>query len=1103
MPGRTGRWVTLVVLPLVLALYASYPPAGVLVRHERALMKVAKTPEEADRYKVRLGEYYDAEKEVTRRRWLPLALGVEDVERRVVERLDDGSYVEERDVYKEGRIKLGLDLAGGTELLYRLEPREGEQVARHVSEVIEILRRRIDPGNVKEYRIQPLEHDRVLIQVPQATPVEVEQLKRRLERMGRLEFKIAVPRGTGEDRFDRMYAEADAGRLPAGFQRMYMDDPRGGGEVYYLVREGEPEITGAYLASVQSTVDDLGGPAVGFQFDAVGSRMFGQITENNVGWGLAIILDDVLKSAPAIRERIGGAGIIEGRFTQQEVNDMITILRAGSLPMDIHLLQESTVGPQLGRDSIRRGLRSLAVAGLLVVAFIGVYYMACGLVADAALLMNLVLLAGVLCILGAALTLPGLAGVLLTVGMAVDANVLIFERIREETSAGKTPRIALRNGYDRAFTTIVDANVTTLITAVILYLVGTGPVRGFAVTLSFGILLSMFTALVVTRLAFETFTDRGWMKGFRMRSLLARPSIPFSELRIPAYVVSAIVVAVGAVAFFSRGSALYDIDFTGGSLVYVSLQEPTAVADVRSRLAGAGFADAEVQALQTGGASAGGSTQFAVRFKGAGTEYIREKVQPEVERLLREGGLLANEGDLELSRDRRALVLRVAGPRDELSVRRALNGEDPFALPHLAEVSPMGDQEQGKEVVARPYDLAADVSDRDVWTRVVAAFVWAGVETQQYVVSSCVLDEGGAGVELTLDQPMQWQLLEEELSRLGFPELGVAEPGRESESFLVSGPSEALVRFQKEFPTGAELRDVPAARIDGCTVRARLLKAFSEDDVRSFLEKQDVPRVYVALEDVTATSFRLELSSAPIRERLAEAFAAPGEGSEAADPVQRVVSIGATVAEELQGRALLAVVFASVAIVLYVAARFHALRFGVAAVIALVHDILITAGLIALADWAGVLGDVKINLAMLAAFLTILGYSLNDTIVVFDRIRENMGVLGRKRVSADLIDVSINQTLSRTLLTSLTTLMVVLVLFVLGGPVLRGLALTLTIGVFVGTYSSMFIASPVLLDWAPITHGSNRALSVVFLPVRLPFKALGWALGGGAERRGG
>jgi preprotein translocase SecF subunit len=200
------------------------------------------------------------------------------------------------------------------------------------------------------------------------------------------------------------------------------------------------------------------------------------------------------------------------------------------------------------------------------------------------------------------------------------------------------------------------------------------------------------------------------------------------------------------------------------------------------------------------------------------------------------------------------------------------------------------------------------------------------------------------------------------------------------------------------------------------------------------------------------------------------------------------VSIGSVVAEEMKGRALLAVICASVIIVIYVTIRFHAIKFGIAAVIALIHDVTIAAGLVALADWTGVMGDIKINLAMLAAFLTILGYSLNDTIVVFDRIRENLYEMGRKTVDAEVIDTSINQTLSRTFLTSLTTLMVVLVLYLLGGPVLQGLAFTLIVGVLVGTYSSIFIASPILLDWEMVKNGVRIFFKVLFFPVTAPFK---------------
>lgn len=1186
MSGRATRWALLVVLPLLLAVYASYPPAGVIAEKKTVEKKVARTAEEAEAHGVQVGQHYEVSADVTYKRFLPLAPREREEVRRLVERAEDGTIVEEVTTIVQGRVKLGLDLAGGTELLYQLSPEEGESLGGALGNTIDILKKRIDPSNVKEYRIQALESRRILIQVPHATASEVEQLKSRLEKMGKLEFRLAVPLPlhTEESKFLRLYEEAEQGRVPEDFTIMHVEGDAT--QDYYLVKKGEPPVTGRDLdpRSLRRTTDRNGFPAVGFEFNPMGVRTFAQVTERNRGWALAIVLDGVLKSAPLIRGRIYGPGIIEGRFSEQEVADMVNVLRAGSLPMDITLLQESTVGPQLGRDSINKGLVALAVAGLLVLAFIGVYYLRCGMVADGALILNLVLLLGVLCILGAALTLPGMAGVLLTVGMAVDANVLIFERIREESAAGKGIRVALRNGYDRAFTTIVDANVTTLLTAIILYLVGTGPVRGFAVTLSFGILLSMFTALVVTRLAFETMIDKEWMQEFKMFALLGRPNINFSGIRKPAYVISAAVVAVGLVAFFARGSDLYDIDFTGGSLVQVSLAQPTPVGEVRALLESEGFADAEVQGIHTAAATSEGTTDFGIRIKGIGidTTAIRRRAETS----LIKAGLMRQGDSLKVTRDESALRLEVAEPIKEMDLRAALGeGGDPYAVQDIATITPEEKLLAG-EFAVRVHGVSSLASRRDLWGRMLRALGWAGLAREDYTIRECALDDaadasGLAKLDLELDKPLQAEILAVELDRKQFPGIEVTSAGPNGSTFVLAANRDELERFQREFPAGVVLQSVPVAKIDGLTVQAGLQNASSEQDIRVHFEQQGLTDVDIVPLDVASSAFVLNFGYEPIRETMQSVFSGlagqglsvsfePADGQayegearvkmtldepmsfadvrryiEVADvgpyaeeiivgqedyapdtlvtdltlrlpadkageiqsrlqqsfaepqPVQKIVRIGSTVAEEMQGRALLAVVFASVIIVLYVAVRFHAFRFGVAAVIALVHDLLITAGLIALADWSGVMGDVKISLASLAAFLTILGYSLNDTIVVFDRIRENMVNMGRKTIGPELINMSINQTLSRTVLTSLTTLAVVVVLYLLGGTVLQGLALTLIIGVVVGTYSSMFIASPVLLDWAELTGGTRRTLRVVFLPVTLPFKLVGMLLGAG------
>ena len=1185
--GRLGKWIFVLALVLV-ALYAAYPPVEVPIERTRVVEKVATTPEEAQEHGVQVGELYAVgEPEVVSQKFLPLARGQREERATVVERREDGTVVKEITKVVMGRIKLGLDIAGGTELVYELKPQEGERLGGSLPETISILKERIDPSSVKEFGIQPLGERRILIQVPRASVDEVERLKDRLTQMGRLEFRLAVPRGQRKEQFDEWYAAAKEGKSVKGYDKVYLDNDNT--KEFYLVKKGDPAVTGKYLASVNPGQDEYGRPAVAFAFNAEGSRIFAMVTEKNLGWQLAIILDGVLKSAPVIETRIAGRGIIRGDFTREEVDQMVTILRAGSLPVDVELLQESTVGPKLGMDSIRKGLRSIAIGGLLVLVFIGIYYLRCGLIADGALLLNLVLLVGVLGFLGAALTLPGVAGVLLTVGIAVDANVLIFERIREEWAAHKNIRLAVRNGYERAYSTIVDANVTTLLTAVILYIVGTGPVKGFAVTLSAGIVLSMFTALYVTRLVFETLIAGERLKEFRMFSVIGSTSLPFSSKRRLAYIGSGALIAVGLAAFFIRGSALYDIDFTGGSLVHLSLAQPTAADEVRARLADAGFAAAEVQEVSTPGAVGGKATDFGVRIKGVGREHVKSTILPRIAEPLRRKGLLVGDA-LKVSKDGRSLELTLKEGVEEQALREALDGhpEDAGALEHVLQIIP-SEKLKASTFVAQLPEVGPLGDERALLGKARAAFAWAGAKRDTYSLTIGAIEpapsaeSGAAGtysLAMEVSPPVQQALLATEMDRRQFGDIELAQtPGAEKE-FTLRGPRGRLESFIEEVPSVLEL---PRITIQGKMLHAELEKPISEQDLRVIFGQQDLGGVELMPVGEASTFYRFVLSSEPIKNRLQEAFGDLGrrnievtysdldqkpdpdgnvkvkmELSEAMTlpmirhylddagllgdtqrlvldelapeittssvtllvpaqkkdqiqamvkrsfaeprPIEKIVSIGSVVAKEMQANALLAVMCASAIIVLYVAVRFHAVKFGVAAVIALIHDMLVTLGLIALADWSGVLGDVKINLAMLAAFLTILGYSLNDTIVVFDRIRENMIAMGRKDVDAQVVDTSVNQTLSRTILTSLTTLMVVVVLYFLGGPVLQGLAFTLMVGVVVGTYSSVFIASPILLDWVPIKKGTRVFLRILIFPLGAPFKVFGWLAGARSGR---
>lgn len=367
-------------------------------------------------------------------------------------------------------------------------------------QAVQTLRNRIDEFGVTEPDIRPQQDRRILIQLP-----GIKDPERALELIGKtalLEFKLVDEEHSLET--------ATAGQVPPGSEILFKTtiDPDSGrkSQVPFLLKK-RTMLTGEYLTDARVQIDSqYGEPYVSLSFDAQGARLFKNITEQNVGKRLAIILDKNVYSAPVIQEPItGGRAQITGNFTMEEAKDLAIVLRAGALPAPVKILEERTVGPSLGKDSIRKGFKSMIIGGVVVILFMVVYYGLSGLIADMALLLNILFIMAALALFGATLTLPGIAGMILTVGMAVDANVLIFERIREELRIGKTPRAAIEGGYAKALVTILDANVTTFIAALILFQFGTGPIRGFAVTLSIGIVASFITAVFVTRIVFDYF----------------------------------------------------------------------------------------------------------------------------------------------------------------------------------------------------------------------------------------------------------------------------------------------------------------------------------------------------------------------------------------------------------------------------------------------------------------------------------------------------------------------------------------------------------------------------------------------------------------------
>lgn len=366
---------------------------------------------------------------------------------------------------------------------------------------IEIIRRRIDETGVREPTIQRQGDDRILVQLPGID--DPERLKRLLGKTAKLTFQLVDTRSSVQ--------EAVNGRIPPGSELLESLDEKNpdGTPRLYLVKKRKM-VSGESLVHAQGSFDGrTNQPIVNFRFDAAGGKRFGDVTTKNVNKLFAIILDGKVISAPIIREPIlGGSGQISGNFTVESANDLALLLRAGALPAPLNILEERTVGPGLGADSIEAGKFASIVGMILVVVFMAMSYRRFGIMADVALMLNMVLIVAALSILQATLTLPGIAGIVLTIGMAVDANVLIFERIREETRSGRTPISAIDSGYSQALRTIIDANVTTLIAAVLLYAFGSGPIRGFAVTLAIGIVTSMFTAIMLTRLMVVTWLKR-------------------------------------------------------------------------------------------------------------------------------------------------------------------------------------------------------------------------------------------------------------------------------------------------------------------------------------------------------------------------------------------------------------------------------------------------------------------------------------------------------------------------------------------------------------------------------------------------------------------
>ncbi|MFH1876485.1 MAG: protein translocase subunit SecD [Candidatus Omnitrophota bacterium] len=480
----------------------------------------------------------------------------------------------------EKNINLGLDLKGGMYVLLRADTSglAKDKIADAIGGAVEKIRNRVDDFGVKETSITPQGDNSILVQIPGTMDREI---IKRLREVGKLDFKIV------EDDPTKL-TEAMKGTIPDGYELTEHKNSS-----MLLVKM--PALTGSDLASSYVGFDSMGLPSVKLQFTAEGAKKFSKATEENVGRRLAIILDGTVMSAPGIREAIGsGQAEITGDFSMDDATVLTSVLNSGALPVPLTIEEERSVGPLLGSDSIRRGIGATILGAVFVAAFMLIYYFMGGIVAVIAIILDLLLILAGLHLLHGTLTLPGIAGMILTLGMAVDANVLIYERIREELDAKKPLSVAVKNGFERSKSAIYDSNVTTIIAAFFLFIFGTGPIKGFATTLILGNIISIFTAVWVGKTIFSIFLNMGLTR-MPMLRLFKATHINFVKVRNICFIVSLIIITAGMLHFYSRRAVIFGTDFRGGQVLEYKITPPPNMENVRKVLRENGLADISLQ----------------------------------------------------------------------------------------------------------------------------------------------------------------------------------------------------------------------------------------------------------------------------------------------------------------------------------------------------------------------------------------------------------------------------------------------------------------------------------------------------------------------------
>ena len=1011
--------------------------------------------------------------------------------------------------------KLGVDLRGGINMIGSLNldafvEGDGFGDKPEAADIIPALIRRVNPSGTKEIMIRPLGLDKIEVTIPSVDPSEADDIWDRLVKAGKLEFRIlanptdfpaqiAAARKMSESG-SRSRKVMDMGpddkpktvamwvalaRVASGdgiarkvhpfkfvpgrenlvrkkstgellnlntFAFSGENDQRGRAfaiwcnqndirtpQILVIQPDDDQNVEGKHLTNVSSTTDEKGRGSVAFKTSDEGSSKMGMLTRMNIDRPMGIVLDGQLHSAPNIQSAIYKNGRITGEFTPEEVSELIINLESGKLDVALNKapISRDFIESNLGKELKEKGFWAIGCSLILVLAFMVFYYRFAGIVATTALLLNLVLILALVMAINQPLTLTGLAGLVLTVGMSVDANVLIFERIREELDRGAALRMAIRNGFDKATTTIIDANVTTLITAIVLYVIGTEQIKGFSVTLILGILMSMFTAIYVSRLIFDVFERKRWLTKLNMTRILERKKWNFLNKISVTSVVSIALIITGLVGMFMLGPKILNHDLRGGSTVRMVFNDPQVVEDIRQEL--------EDQNREHNGEK----VEFTVTGFGSDNDPALANRVFKVD-----SNLPAWEGPPQEQFDQLADILadvfkgRLKLHKAEIIGMKpaaAASAKPPVVVPPQSRVI----RREGPSIGAMPTISSLTTS----------LLTYQDPQSEDETAPQEGEDAAVSDVQAGDDSIT--------------PSTGESPTPQDDRQFPTENPVSAF----KEIKVKRTLKIDPG--VSGKSLIALLVEASERAEL-----SLDEDQILVYSDDVkedeswkTTVSENWTVTMDVMKESEADQILTVWTERFNKKPYFPTTSkVGGQIAGQTQIQALVAVIASLIGIIAYVWIRFQNVAFGLAAVIALVHDVLIVLGAIAISHWlAGTLGflgidEFKISLEIVAALLTVIGYSLNDTIVVFDRIREVRGK--RQEITAEMINTSISQTLSRTILTSVTTFIVVFILYWFGGDAIHGFAFALVIGVLVGTYSSIFIASPALL-WLMNTVGLN------------------------------